>query len=114
MVGAAGFEPATTCPPCRCATRLRYAPTQGHGRYERGRPGARRPRRSGARFAQALGQLPQFRLDLVQHQLAIRIAESQLDLGRRLLALVEQRASRTRDRVAARVEQLLDAEQELD
>src|SRR5262245_49554651 len=26
MVGATGFEPATTCTPCRCATRLRYAP----------------------------------------------------------------------------------------
>ena len=27
LVGATGFEPATTCPPCKCATRLRYAPT---------------------------------------------------------------------------------------
>ncbi len=26
MVGARGFEPPTTCTPCRCATRLRYAP----------------------------------------------------------------------------------------
>src|SRR5688572_23664860 len=26
LVGATGFEPATTCPPGRCATRLRYAP----------------------------------------------------------------------------------------
>src|SRR5438094_9070346 len=26
MVGAAGFEPATTCAQGRCATRLRYAP----------------------------------------------------------------------------------------
>jgi hypothetical protein len=25
-VGADGFEPSTTCTPCRCATRLRYAP----------------------------------------------------------------------------------------
>src|SRR5204863_5421094 len=31
MVGATGFEPATTCPPCRCATRLRYAPTERGG-----------------------------------------------------------------------------------
>lgn len=29
MVGAAGFEPTTLCPPDRCATRLRYAPTDG-------------------------------------------------------------------------------------
>src|SRR5207248_10243279 len=26
LVGATGFEPATTGPPVRCATRLRYAP----------------------------------------------------------------------------------------
>ena len=26
MVGAAGFEPTTTCAQGRCATRLRYAP----------------------------------------------------------------------------------------
>ena len=28
MVGAKGFEPSTPCTPCRCATRLRYAPTE--------------------------------------------------------------------------------------
>ena len=27
LVGATGFEPATTCTPSKCATRLRYAPT---------------------------------------------------------------------------------------
>ena len=27
LVGATGFEPAATGPPCRCATRLRHAPT---------------------------------------------------------------------------------------
>lgn len=27
MVGATGFEPATPCPPGKCATMLRYAPT---------------------------------------------------------------------------------------
>ncbi len=32
MVGATGFEPATTCTPSKCATRLRYAPgTAGVG-----------------------------------------------------------------------------------
>ena len=29
MVGAAGFEPTTLCPPDKCATRLRYTPTRG-------------------------------------------------------------------------------------
>jgi hypothetical protein len=29
MVGATGFEPATTGPPVRCATGLRYAPISG-------------------------------------------------------------------------------------
>ena len=28
LVGATGFEPATPCAQGRCATRLRYAPTQ--------------------------------------------------------------------------------------
>ena len=28
MVGARGFEPPTSCAPCKCATRLRYAPNQ--------------------------------------------------------------------------------------
>ena len=27
LVGTAGFEPATPCPPDKCATRLRHAPT---------------------------------------------------------------------------------------
>jgi hypothetical protein len=26
LVGTTGFEPATTCPPDKCATKLRYAP----------------------------------------------------------------------------------------
>ena len=26
MVGLTGFEPATPCPPDRCATKLRYSP----------------------------------------------------------------------------------------
>jgi hypothetical protein len=29
MVGVAGFEPTTLCPPDKCATRLRYTPTRG-------------------------------------------------------------------------------------
>ena len=29
LVGTAGFELATPCTPCKCATRLRYAPTSG-------------------------------------------------------------------------------------
>ena len=27
LVGVTGFEPATPCTPCRCATKLRYTPT---------------------------------------------------------------------------------------
>ena len=27
LVGVAGFEPTTLCPPDKCATRLRYTPT---------------------------------------------------------------------------------------
>ena len=29
MVGTAGFEPATPCPPDKCATKLRYSPYRG-------------------------------------------------------------------------------------
>src|ERR1700722_8760134 len=29
MVGATRFELATPCTPCKCATRLRHAPTEG-------------------------------------------------------------------------------------
>ncbi len=30
LVGTGGFEPTTPCTPCKCATRLRYAPTKNH------------------------------------------------------------------------------------
>jgi hypothetical protein len=26
LVGTKGFEPSTPCTPCKCATKLRYAP----------------------------------------------------------------------------------------
>ena len=32
MVGATGFEPATSCTPCKRATKLRYAPTPAQAR----------------------------------------------------------------------------------
>src|SRR6266568_3461568 len=35
MVGATGFEPATPCAQGRCATRLRYAPTQNPREFYR-------------------------------------------------------------------------------
>jgi hypothetical protein len=35
MVGVAGFEPTTLCPPDKCATRLRYTPT-GANPYKTG------------------------------------------------------------------------------
>ena len=33
LVGTARFELATTCPPDKCATRLRYAPNETEGFY---------------------------------------------------------------------------------
>ena len=43
MVGARGFEPPTTGTPCRCATRLRYAPKKEYigkiGGWNRSRTG---------------------------------------------------------------------------
>ena len=35
LVGAAGFEPTTTCAQGRCATRLRYAPREASRNYLR-------------------------------------------------------------------------------
>ena len=35
LVGAAGFEPTTTCAQGRCATRLRYAPMKASRNYLR-------------------------------------------------------------------------------
>src|SRR5690606_32440603 len=43
LVGATGFEPATTCTPSKCATRLRYAPTS----WGVGERSCRRPRLRG-------------------------------------------------------------------
>ncbi len=36
MVGLAGFEPTTPCPPGRCATRLRYSPSFRRGHKQAG------------------------------------------------------------------------------
>lgn len=36
MVGLAGFEPTTPCPPGKCATRLRYSPSlSANGRADK-------------------------------------------------------------------------------
>src|SRR5262245_62907516 len=123
MVGATGFEPATTCPPCRCATRLRYAPTgKGRSIYASARAAA-----SGAgapsglpgsilrpALLEPIGQLLQLGLHLVQHQPPLGVVESDLDLRCGLLAFVEQRATGAGDGVAPVVEQLADAQQQLD
>src|SRR5690349_20500197 len=50
MVGATGFEPATTCTPSKCATRLRHAPL----RHELG-PYAHQSADRQANFAKGLG-----------------------------------------------------------
>ncbi len=33
MVGVVGFEPTAPCTPCRCATVLRYTPSEGRIAY---------------------------------------------------------------------------------
>src|SRR5262245_56221779 len=79
---------------------------------------ARGPYRSclerGTLLLEPLEQLLQLRLDVVEHQFALGIRKTELDLWCRLLALVEQRPARARDGVAPGVEQLLDAQQQLD
>ncbi len=42
-VGVTGFEPATTCTPCKCATGLRYTPKEGANVAEQGIQQGRRP-----------------------------------------------------------------------
>src|SRR5262249_30360642 len=59
-------------------------------------------------------QQPQLALHFVEHELALRRGEADLDLRHRFLALVEQSPTRSRDGEAPLVEQLLDAKQELD
>src|SRR5262249_23402413 len=63
MVGAIGFEPATPCPPVKCAPGLRHAPTQ-HALYEsvagNSRRAARSPRRETlAERAQPVAEPPE-------------------------------------------------------
>jgi len=43
MVGATGFEPATTCTPSKCATRLRHAPKTSTRLCPRVQPGSSTP-----------------------------------------------------------------------
>src|SRR2546425_11234354 len=60
MVGATGFEPATTCTPSKCATRLRYAPARvQRGQRRNIRPWSRqsRKRASGALVQSVLQHL---------------------------------------------------------
>src|SRR5262249_19002749 len=57
MVGATGFEPATTGPPVRCATGLRYAPT-AEGRFSQNPRDASRCQ-PGAQLEQARADAPE-------------------------------------------------------
>src|SRR5262249_12683622 len=150
LVGATGFEPATPCTPCRCATKLRYAPTEAsnavqksgreHSRGARAtqqdctlarrgaarRGGRLRTPRVRAEFSngalaaggarrlalQARGERAELLFHLEHQQPAVGLAERELHLRLVELAIVEQRAARTGDRVAALIEQLLDPEQQ--
>lgn len=38
VVGLAGFEPTTPCPPGKCATRLRYSPNSRNGARRKPEP----------------------------------------------------------------------------
>src|SRR5690606_14642585 len=97
LVGVAGFEPTTTCPPDKCATRLRYTP-EWPAIIPR-RP-AVRARRAGRSALEQLQDLLQFHAHLAH------------DLGaqRRLLpgALALQAQAGTADGVALLVQQAAD------
>src|SRR4051812_9615177 len=67
MVGATGFEPATTCTPSKCATRLRYAPARvQRGERRNTRPSSRQSERGGS-VAVVQGVLEHLRRPERQH-----------------------------------------------
>src|SRR3569833_75905 len=131
MVGATGFEPATPCPPVKCATRLRHAPKR---RPYRGRPAGLQRLKSGLiqnGIEARLGGLQRFQ-DLFQARplagadgrrprrvrrvlmLEVGFAEPAHALGSArgqepLDALFAVEPLHALDLVAARVEQRLDA-----
>src|SRR5262245_43853590 len=109
----AGFEPATTCTPSRCATRLRYIP--------------RRRSRLLIIPLQESQNVAQLLADLLDRDLRALVHRRRRDLeqlrGRRGLALRRGRLRgelrletllRAGDREALVVEQLLDAQDRLD
>jgi hypothetical protein len=59
MVGLTGFEPATPCPPDKCATKLRYSPLF-----------AKAPREAGLRPCSCF--LDNFRLSLLEQAGGLR------------------------------------------
>src|SRR6267154_455719 len=126
MVGATGFEPATTSTPRRCATGLRYAPTSGvDGVRERDDPSRKRLRRQGVP-----GSLPRpgpravraglqereepFHVppERAEHLLAVGAGERELHLFL-AAAIVQELPSRARDREPVVVEELLHLEENL-
>ena len=73
LVGATGFEPATPCTPCKCATRLRHAPTEAASLTISRRGGyrhSRHPWRS-ALAAQQLEDVFELGADLANDLLAL-------------------------------------------
>ena len=67
LVGAAGFEPTTLCPPGRCATRLRYAPTVAAlKRRELYHAGKARQRRLGSLSAAGFCRSRSYRSNVIE------------------------------------------------
>jgi hypothetical protein len=77
VVGATGFEPATSCTPCKRATKLRYAPTPTQW--------------AGARFYQSVS-------DLLAPLACGAPAEETLGDRRNRRAVIEHRDHRCGDR----------------
>src|ERR1700761_5051975 len=68
LVGATRFELATPCTPCKCATRLRHAPTGKRMIAQLGREGFKSRRASAA---QDLDQFLEFQSHLMDQLLAL-------------------------------------------
>src|SRR5262245_51285298 len=104
MVGATGFEPATTGPPVRCATGLRYAPMCRRAVSQK--PGDASRRQAGAWRRQALA-------DPLERFAVGHLAKPEIQLSA-LARLGEQALLGALQGEALAVEQGLDALYELE
>src|SRR5258708_31126089 len=101
MVGATRFELATPCTPCKCATRLRHAPTEGPNDSPKGlrELGLRRPlaAKNFDQFFQFEPHLMNQLLALIEIHLRIVAGETVSRSADRKPLFIQQTANLTND-----------------